>query len=64
MDEKVQGEGMGKQKQNGWEGRRRMNGKAEGEWMSTEQVEGEWMGRQKQNGWEGRRRIDVKVDGG
>jgi len=33
MDEKVEGECMGRHKQNGWEGRRRMDGKVVAEWM-------------------------------
>ena len=34
MDEKVEGEWMGRlKKENGWESRRRMDGKVEGEWM-------------------------------
>jgi len=33
MNEKVEGEWMGRYKQNGWEGRRRMDGKVEAEWM-------------------------------
>ena len=37
---KVEGEWMGRQKENGWLGRRRMDGK----------VEEEQMGRQKENG--------------
>ena len=31
MDEKVEGEWMRRQNENGWEGRRRMDGKVEGE---------------------------------
>ena len=44
---------LGGFRENGWEGRRRMDGR----------VEGEWMVRQKEDGWEGRRRIDEKVEG-
>ena len=36
MDGKVEGEWMGRLKENGWEGRRRMYGKVE---------EGKWMGK-------------------
>jgi len=33
MDEKVEGEWMGRKKENGSEGKKRMDGKVEGEWM-------------------------------
>ena len=44
--------GFGGFRENGWEGRRRMDGR----------VEGEWMVRKKEEGWEGRIRMDGKVE--